>query len=267
MPQRSSHPPAPTLDLLRPSLSIASATFSDGTKLEFDDDEIVVFVGPNNAGKSAALRELQSWISSTTPQSVIKNVDLKRVGTQADFVAYLEENSLKTGDVGQMHYSGIGYNIHHSHVMFFETPQNRKIVAPFFSARLATETRITDSNPAGAIELYSQPPSHPIHLLMEDDKLASNISALFKRAFGQELIVFRAGGSSFPLYVGKTPPPKKGVDALSRSYVDSLKMNAVPLHKQGDGMRSFASVILHTLLAKNHTIQFLDEPEAFLHPP
>jgi hypothetical protein len=36
---------------------------------------------------------------------------------------------------------------------------------------------------------------------------------------------------------------------------------------QGDGMRSFAAVILHVLAARTHSIQFLDEPEAFLHPP
>jgi predicted ATPase len=32
-------------------------------------------------------------------------------------------------------------------------------------------------------------------------------------------------------------------------------------------MRSFATVLLYVLAADNHSIQFLDEPEAFLHPP
>ena len=32
-------------------------------------------------------------------------------------------------------------------------------------------------------------------------------------------------------------------------------------------MRSFAAVTLHVLAARTHSIQFLDEPEAFLHPP
>lgn len=43
---------------IAPSLSFESITFSDGQTLNFDSDEIIVFVGPNNAGKSAALREL-----------------------------------------------------------------------------------------------------------------------------------------------------------------------------------------------------------------
>ena len=45
-------------ELPRPRVWVKSLTFSDGTVLELDRDEIVLFVGPNNAGKSALLREI-----------------------------------------------------------------------------------------------------------------------------------------------------------------------------------------------------------------
>lgn len=38
------------------------------------------------------------------------------------------------------------------------------------------------------------------------------------------------------------------------------------LQSQGDGMRSFASILLDTFTSK-HSIALIDEPEAFLHPP
>lgn len=38
-------------ELLRPRLSFETVTFSDGFNLTLDEDDIVVFVGPNNAGK------------------------------------------------------------------------------------------------------------------------------------------------------------------------------------------------------------------------
>ncbi|MBK9599392.1 MAG: ATP-binding protein, partial [Flavobacteriales bacterium] len=38
------------------------------------------------------------------------------------------------------------------------------------------------------------------------------------------------------------------------------------LQRQGDGMRSFAGVLLHTTVG-HESIFLLDEPEAFLHPP
>jgi ABC-type phosphate/phosphonate transport system ATPase subunit len=40
-------------------------------------------VGPNNAGKSAALRELQQWIARSQPQKVIANATLRKVGTSS----------------------------------------------------------------------------------------------------------------------------------------------------------------------------------------
>lgn len=38
------------------------------------------------------------------------------------------------------------------------------------------------------------------------------------------------------------------------------------LHEQGDGMRSFASILLNTFTS-DYSITLIDEPEAFLHPP
>jgi ABC-type cobalamin/Fe3+-siderophores transport system ATPase subunit len=45
--------------VITPTVSIQSALFSDETKVTFTNDDIVVFVGPNNAGKSAALRNIK----------------------------------------------------------------------------------------------------------------------------------------------------------------------------------------------------------------
>ncbi|QYF91884.1 AAA family ATPase [Massilia sp. PAMC28688] len=242
-------------------------TFSDGQTLSFEEDEIVVFVGPNNAGKSAALRELQQWVSKSLKQKVVINAKLKKTGTSEDLRGYLERFAQRSGDLANLTYGGIGYNIHHSLMAYFDGAEDRHPVAPFFSTRLATETRINGSDPAGGIALYQAPPSHPIHLLLMDPELESTVSKLFRKAFGQDLIVFRAGGSNYPIYVGSRPDLAPGEDALSKSFIDQLLATAVPLQNQGDGMRSFVTVLLHGLVADNHSIQFLDEPEAFLHPP
>lgn len=255
------------LELVRPSISFETITFSDGQTMSFEDDEIIVFVGPNNAGKSAALRELKNWIGMSQPQKVIANATLRKIGTSSDLRAYLEKNSQKTGEHQNLTFSGIGYGIHHSHLSYFDNVSDRHPVAPFFSAHVATETRITASNPAGAISLHLDPPSHPIHQMLMDPTLATTISEHFRNAFGEDLIVFRAGGSNFPLYVGKKPDKKLNEDELSKTFVESLLATCVPLQNQGDGMRSFVSVLLYVLVADSHSIQFLDEPEAFLHPP
>lgn len=253
--------------LLRPRLSFKTITFSDGTELTLDDDDIVVFVGPNNAGKSAALRELEEWVARSSPGLVIKNATVHKVGTQADLRAYLEAKSQKSGDSANLFYGGIGYNIHHSHLQYFDQPSDRHPVAPFFAKRLTTEGRIQDSNAAPALAIFQAPPTHPIHILLMNPELAKEISAKFRHAFGKDLTPFRAGGSNFPLYVGEKPAVPAGKDELAREFVEALQSSNVMLEKQGDGMRSFAAVTLHVLAARTHSIQFLDEPEAFLHPP
>lgn len=254
-------------ELMRPSLSFETITFSDGQTLSFEEDDIVVFVGPNNAGKSAALRELQHFLGRPGGQLVIRDTSLRKIGDAPNLLRYLEKHAQRTGSLDQLSYAGMGYQIHHSHVAHFDRPANQHIVAPFFSIRLATEVRITGSDPVGAIALYADPPTHPIHLLLLDPKLADEISGHFRKAFGQDLIVFRAGGGQFPLWVGTKPALVAGQDELSKEYVEALKKSATPLKEQGDGMRSFATVLLYVLASTHHSVQFLDEPEAFLHPP
>jgi energy-coupling factor transporter ATP-binding protein EcfA2 len=259
--------PTGEVEILRPRLSFETITFSDGTVLRLEMDDIVVFVGPNNAGKSATLRELESWVMRSISGLVVKNATMRKVGTQADLKAYLDANAQKSGDSANLYYGGIGYNIHHSHVSYFDQQSDRHPVAPFFAKRLTTEGRIQDSNAAPAIALFQAPPSHPIHILLMDPELAKEISDKFRHAFGKDLTPFRAGGSNYPLYVGDKPAVPSGKDELSREFVDAIQTSNVMLEKQGDGMRSFAAVMLHVLAAQTHSIQFLDEPEAFLHPP
>ncbi len=252
---------------LRPRLLFRTITFSDGTELEIEEDGIVVFVGPNNAGKSAALRELERWVAKSEPGLVVKHAELHKEGSGEDLRAYLEANAQKNGETGNVHYGGIGYNIHDSHVQCYDQPADRHLVAPFFARRLATEGRITDSDPAPGIALHQDPPTHPIHLLLMDEELAKGISEKFRHAFGVDLVPFRAGGSRLPLYVGSRPAVPHGKDELSREFVEALQKSCARLETQGDGMRSFAAVMLHVLAGRTHSIQFLDEPEAFLHPP
>lgn len=241
-------------EIARPTLFFESVTFSGGTTLDFEEDEIVVFVGPNNAGKSAALKEMEAYVARSNPQTVITAAKLRRTGTRKDLLAYLEKNTQRTGRSGEYHYAGFGFNIAHSHLGFFDNDSDRHPLASFFSTRLATENRIIASNPAGAVALYQDPATHPIHLLLMDDKLAERISGHFKHAFGQDLFPFRAGGGAFPLYVGRKPQKADGEDELSKSFVERIKVQAVRLESQGDGMRSFATVLLYVLVADNHSV-------------
>ena len=136
-----------------------------------------------------------------------------------------------------------------------------------FCVPILTEERITASDPVSSIDILNDVPSHPIHLMYSDDRLEDRLSRYFQLAFGEDLIVDRAAGSRAPLLTGCRPTRKPCEDRVSQSYVERLRTSTVPLQEQGDGMRSFASVVLHLLAPTSASILLLDEPEAFLHPP
>lgn len=249
-----------------PRLCFESVTFSGGDTLALAGSDVIVFVGPNNAGKSAALRELQEWIAKPYPSVVVKSATVRKVGDSAALLTHLERTALRHGSPTDYAYAGIGFNIHTSHATYFDRA-DRSAVAPFFTVRVSTEDRLTGSNAPKSIELHEAPPTHPIHLLQTDPDLETRLSGYFSRAFGKDLIVFNHGGAKAPLRVGKRPTLEPGEREHSASFIARLKADTVPLQEQGDGMRSFATVVLHVLATGSRSVQFLDEPEAFLHPP
>ena len=245
-----------------PAVTFASLTFSDGTTVTLDPRDIVVFVGPNNAGKSVALRELEQYLVTARPAKVISGVELLKEGDVDDLRAFLEKHGQQKGD----RYEGFRFNVRR-HDLANQWGANVGPLKSLFCTRLPTETRIIDSNQQALVPLLDQPPQHPIHILYGDENIAQRIGSYFRRAFGEDLVVFYLGGSQVPLLTGRAPTPKPGEDRVSHGFNQRLRASTIPLDQQGDGMRSFATVILHMLAPGTQSILLLDEPEAFLHPP
>ena len=250
----------------RPMVTFKSITFSDGKNLALEENGIVVFVGPNNAGKSVALKELQEHLTGASDPKVVKSVELRKTGTPEGFLKFLKLHT-------EIHTRGSRYRVEGTGINFntdkLETiwPEGSGQVHPLFCVGIHTETRIRDSNPVQAIDPNTTQPQHPIHRLYIDDKIELRISKYFEQAFGQALILDQRSGIQIPLRVGKRLTPKPDENLLSATYWKRQRDESVPLEQQGDGMRSFASVILHLLAPVTPSILLLDEPEAFLHPP
>jgi len=248
---------------------ISEMKFSDDTTLQFEKDDIVVFVGPNNAGKSASLKESATLLKSKTNKGkVLKDITIEKEGDETEFFGHLQSYSTKhfSGNP-HPHYQGFGYNIYEPNAKTSWTNYKNGLsdLYSLFVNILSTEQRIQAANPAQNIKLTTQAIQHPIHFLQKDDLLEQRFSDYFRQAFGTDLIVHRNAGSEVPLYVGEKPVPKSGEDRVSSTYLRELEKLDL-LHEQGDGMRSFVGVLLNAFIS-NHSILFIDEPEAFLHPP
>ena len=257
-------------DIAQPSVTFESITFSDGTTIEIAPTDVVVLVGPNNAGKSLALRELEAQVGGKLETTmVVSSVKPRQVGTGESFEELVRANAEVTTNALGNGLDIRGYGIHFSMGgwdLQRMWPLQIQVFRPLFCRRIPTESRITDSNPADAIDTLSETASHPLHLLY-DDRVELRMSEHFRQAFGDDLILYRAGGSKCHLLVGERLIPNEGEDRISASYCERLLASSVRLEDQGDGMRSFASVILHLLAPITPSILLLDEPEAFLHPP
>lgn len=248
---------------------ISKIEFSDGTILEFEKDDIIVFVGPNNAGKSASLKEASTLLKAKSNKGkVLKDITIEKEGDEIELFALLDKSATKNyNNPGQILYQGMGFTIWESSVknIFSNYTNGLGNLASLFANILTTEQRIQAANPATNIKLTTEAIQHPIHYLQKYDTLELRFSDYFRQAFGTDLIVHRNAGVEVPLYIGEKPVPKLGEDRVSSTYLLELEKLDL-LHEQGDGMRSFVGVLLNAFIS-NHSILFIDEPEAFLHPP
>jgi AAA domain, putative AbiEii toxin, Type IV TA system len=259
----------PNVTAAIPHVAITSLMFSDGTQVPIAANDVVLVVGPNNAGKSAALRAIRDKLQDASAGSpVLRSVEFLKVGDVAELMDWISKptSSPKNLSPSNPAIQAYGHVIHQSQARHeWQRGDHLGGLTRWFCHLLSADERLQMCNPPPNISLTQEGPSHPIHVLQRDDTLEHRISLKFRRAFGVDLVVHRNAGNVVPLHVGERPTPNAGQDRVSRGYVEAIE-ELPTLHTQGDGMRSFAGVLLATSVGRE-SIMLIDEPEAFLHPP
>ncbi len=257
-------------ELISPRVAISSLTFSDGTSVPISPNDVVLVVGPNNAGKSAGLRAIRDKLQNSAHTSpVLQGLQIQRSGSVDDFSSWLLGWTVRQMESPPDNpiYQALGHALNRNQA-YSEWQRADNVLgglSRWFCHLLSADERLQICNPPGNIALARDNPSHPIHFLLRDDKLEFRLSAKFRKAFGVDLVVHRNAGSQVPLHIGERPTPTADEDRVSISYIERLE-KLPTLHTQGDGMRSFAGVLLATSVGRE-SIVLIDEPEAFLHPP
>jgi hypothetical protein len=225
-----------------------------------------VLVGPNNAGKSRALREINQQLSARQePELVVRETAVDKLMDEDRFKSWLREhahvyNNGQEERVVRPHSGEVSFGVA-GHWTSGPPFQN---LGSFLVLLANTESRLGLAGSTGAFDNLTQHPSAPLQELYLDEVLETRLSDAVRRAFGVPIAVNRVAGSQIHLHMGTVDgvgPPTP----TNQAYRHALA--ALPLVQgEGDGIRSYIGLLL-AITATQFPVVLIDEPEAFLHPP
>lgn len=247
---------------------ISQITLNTGDVISLNPDSILVFVGPNNAGKSQAIRDIYDMVSDN-PQGVVVTSELIDKPCVDDVSAFMEEYAVP--DVRHSKYNGYNFEIYEFNYQKYSDYVEAKEPLPdgfreAFFAFLNTGDRLSVCNPAEQID-RTAPAENLIHILTRDEGYRSKVSNAFREAFDNDVLPHYANGASIPLCLGTdihtfvAESSFEIIEQLNR-YLDQYPK----AHLQGDGIKSYLGILLYLYYGQFSTL-FIDEPESFLHPP
>lgn len=247
-----------------PLYTIEFIEFSSGERVSLRPGEILAIVGPNNSGKSAALRNIAASAEGQAAGPVVKQVVVKTVGSSEDLLTWVDKHTHRQeASPGAVYRLGWGAQ-RHDLKTWWEAGQVRPL-AKLFVTLAGTENRLSAANRSSAPDLFASFPQSPMQVLYADEPVESRLDAIFAEAFGQHLTVNRVAGQNTGLHVGDAVRVLPGETERSKSFIEKLQKQPL-LENQGDGMRSFVGALLVATVA-DWPVVLIDEPEAFLHPP
>lgn len=246
---------------------ISKIHFNDGEVLDTQKSDIVVFVGPNNVGKSQALRDIFTICNDKASSTVISDIEIVKSAQPVESI--LDLVSMRTEHGSYATYEGLNGTVvvnEYTNGQF----QKSKYFGDFrnlFVANLDTSARLTICSAAGSIN-RSDPKRHPIHYAAFAGKYRKWLSDNFKKAFGLGITPNILHGASIPLCIGeqiRLDGTYEDEQERLEEYADHLA-RCDQIQNQGDGVKSFAGILLYLMLDYFCTY-LIDEPESFLHPP
>lgn len=88
---------------------ISRITFNNGESLDISRDDIVIFVGPNNAGKSQSLKDIYTLSEQKMPTTVISDINITK--SSLPISETLSRISIGTNEGNHIAYRVLGHSI------------------------------------------------------------------------------------------------------------------------------------------------------------
>lgn len=245
---------------------IVKIKFNNEKVLDVNKNDNVLFVGPNNAGKSQSLSDIYLLSQNNAPTVVVSEIEISLEGSLKQL---LEMTSTKRDNGYYIEYTTLNHSVTYNDYVDESFAENKFYgdYRNWFVTKLDTQARLSLCFPAEYTR-RDNPKTNPIHFAAFDGKYRKWLSDRFKQAFGTNIIPNTQYGSVIPLCLGD---PVKLEDTFSdeqerlEAYADILETYK-QVQDQGDGIKSFTGILL-SLMLDYYCTYLIDEPESFLHPP
>jgi hypothetical protein len=256
---------------------ISELTFNDGTKVPVEDP--IVFVGPNNSGKTRALKDIIALgLADNRGVLVVKEFTIPIPTSFEEFLRYckldmhLEENGnfatrTLSATLDQEVHQAWGQSWRQDFERTFHQANNRSqwltsVFGNHLFAFIKTDRRLRMSNQSASGSHQNQAANLLQMFYNMDRNIELELRAKIKEAFACEITLDFTVPQRLTIRVGKdfSKLPQDPRDA--RSVLTSEEK----LDDQGDGIRSYGGMMICLQVLKR-SVFLIDEPEAFLHPP
>lgn len=255
----------------------------DAPPLEIAPGRVTVFVGPNNGGKSSALRDISNEFvfNPSHDQLVISSLrfaNVTRERAEQKISKYRVPEAGQTPERRIFMRRNIGrqevneqFLLDHLLNVFNQGQRdqghNRQYISQhllsMFALNLTGENRLGLVSPSQAQRL-TDPAQTTIAALFQDDPLRHALSDIVYDSFQMHLVIDATNMGSFAYALSETRPPPEIERAFTAEAVEFFR-NSHALSTSSDGTKAFVGV-LSEVIAGDVEVLVIDEPEAFLHP-
>lgn len=250
---------------------------------------LVLVIGPNSAGKTQFLRDIQGRLLGQTRKLVVcSDIEISRPPSLDPLldVLFAENHIRRRLDDNNnvfiescIPYFGEGsstWSLHEPQVRsFFAKPVrggptqqdglSDKFLEHFgrsFLASLFLDRRLTVTNAVDNFDYEKAFPSNELQSLYVDANAKRVLTEESKTVFGKAIWLDNTRANRLCLRVGDGPGIPSAEDRLEPAKMREYRL----IEDEGDGFKSYIAICL-TLLLGRRPVVLIDEPEMCLHPP
>lgn len=240
---------------------------------------VTVFVGPNNSGKSKALREIHQYCSSGQKNAnnvIIEDIIFKGFSpeTAENKVGKvtLKPHANEAVQPGHVFVGKKGTRHQLNRDQLLAALQNPNSAPPRFCQwYLAYNTLILDGQsrinlvndqPAGDLQ---QTPSTSFQMLLRDDHKREVIRKIIHDAFNRHFVIDPTNLGHLRIRLSDNAPANQMEERGIHQEAVEFHSKAQHISESSDGVKAFSGMLTE-IIAGDPSILLIDEPEAFLHP-